>query len=197
MPRFPGGDTLAQITRHLNHGARFEPRPPTSEPVSQTRQALSCPRLAVRLEWLSGLSPHTPGRRRAGLCPPEADGEAQVQGPHVMPVFNGDEQQLSRGQDAGQERGLREPGELLQVGILHVNLEGANKSHACLWAVGEELRGHAGPPGWCCAEGACHEGRQPPTPAGNTGGCTSSRAPGRERPASEPAVTSPPAAAPH
>lgn len=47
------------------------------------------------------------------LRPPEADGEAQVQSPHVMPVLNRDKQDLSGTQDAGQEGGLGKPGELL------------------------------------------------------------------------------------
>lgn len=56
------------------------------------------------------------------LRPPEADREAQVQSPHVVPVLNWDKQDLSGRQDTGQERGLGKLGELLQVGILHVNL---------------------------------------------------------------------------
>lgn len=39
-----------------------------------------------------------------------------------MPMLRWDEEDLARGQDAGQEGGLSKPGELLQVGILHVNL---------------------------------------------------------------------------
>lgn len=48
-----------------------------------------------------------------------------------MPVFSRDEQELSRGQDAGQGLGLGKLGEPLQVGILHVNLKKA-KEVMCL-----------------------------------------------------------------
>lgn len=47
------------------------------------------------------------------LRPPEADREAQVQGTHVMPVLSRNEEGVSWGQNAGQEGGLGELGELL------------------------------------------------------------------------------------
>lgn len=44
-----------------------------------------------------------------------------------MPVLHRDEEDLSRRQDAGQEWGLGKPGELLHVGVLHVNLRKAKE----------------------------------------------------------------------
>lgn len=101
-----------------------------------------------------------------------------------MPVLNWDEQDLSRRQDAGQERGLSKLGELLQVRMLHIHLKRAQESPAQppgMGQAGEKLRC---PPGSCCGEGACHEDTEPPTPAGNTAGCTSFRSPGGQRPVS-------------
>lgn len=124
------------------------------------------------------------------LRPPEADGEAQVQSAHVVPVLHGDKEHLPRTQDAGQKRGLGEPGELLHVGILHVNLSEAEEA-TCLVAEtqcgGRAGRGGGGTgapglPGSCCEEGACREGTAPPTPAASRAGCTSCPSPARERP---------------
>lgn len=45
-----------------------------------------------------------------------------------MPMLHRDEEDLARGQDAGQEGGLSKPGELLQVRILHVDLRKQRES---------------------------------------------------------------------
>lgn len=47
-----------------------------------------------------------------------------------MPVLDWDEQDLSRRQDAGQERGLGKLRELLQIRMLHVHLKRAQESPA-------------------------------------------------------------------
>lgn len=59
--------------------------------------------------------------------PPEADGEAELQGAHVMPVPDGDEQHVSRPQHALGVRSPGEPREALRVRVLHLHLQGGSR----------------------------------------------------------------------
>lgn len=54
--------------------------------------------------------------------PPEADGEAELQRAHVVPVSHGDEEHVSGLQHAVQVRGLGELREAAQVWVLHLHL---------------------------------------------------------------------------
>lgn len=49
-----------------------------------------------------------------------------------MPILSRYKEGLSWGQDTGQEWGLSELGELVQVRVLHINLQKARKSFAGL-----------------------------------------------------------------
>lgn len=51
-----------------------------------------------------------------------------------MPILSRYKEGLSWGQDAGQEWGLSELGELFHVGVLHINLQKARK--VTCWSLG-------------------------------------------------------------
>lgn len=64
-----------------------------------------------------------PQLSRLGLGPPEAYGEAGVQGPDVVPVLGRDKESLARMENAGLKRSCLELGELRQVRFFHVHLD--------------------------------------------------------------------------
>lgn len=102
--------------------------------------------------------------------PPEADGEAEVQRAHVVPVPHGDEEHVSGLQHAVQVRSLGEVREAAQVWILHLHLRGDRRtleelrlSGLSLWTVD--------PPGWCCGGAGTGAGTACRPPLGSTDGC--------------------------
>lgn len=105
--------------------------------------------------------------------PPEADGEAELQGSNVVPVSHRDEQHFPGLQHALQIRSLGKLREAFRVRILHVHLHGrsqkiGNAAYIFTGSAVPYLYGLSIPPDWCCEGAGIDEGTACRRPPGST-----------------------------